>query len=255
MLIGGVWRLNERYVWTAMGECEVRADASVLEEKFWDIFPSRCLRFWPLFLRHSQDMSAFLERTLPVLVSSRMTGVGTFIVDIKWLSPWILVEWRGQIWCISKEGRMWNVADGTLGSRELKIPVKPLWRLPSLPTETSGDMYALPGGVFPSLFSIDVIEGFLRRFANESWFENVEEIVLSRRAGANLFNLRFVHERQEFTILIQQDKYGWRELNVALGHILKRLQEEGGNYLIDATYEGKIVVRSVSSSAGEGSSK
>jgi hypothetical protein len=150
---------------------------------------------------------------------------------------------------------MWNVADGTLGSRDLKIPAKPLWRIPALPTETSGDMYVLPGGVFPSLFSIDVIEAFLRGFANEPWFENVEEIVLGRQAGTDLFNLRFVHEGQEFTILIQQDKYGWRDLNVALSYILKRLQEEGGNHLIDATYEGKIVVRSLSSAAGEGSSK
>jgi hypothetical protein len=142
-----------------------------------------------------------------------------------------------------------------LGAKELKIPEKPLWRIPSLPAETSGDVYASPGGVFPSFFSIEAIEGFLTGFADESWFENVEEIVLGRRAGADLFSLRLVHGGQEFTILIQQDKYEWRELNVALGYILERLQKEGGNHLIDATYEGKVVVRSLSSGAGEGSSK
>jgi hypothetical protein len=269
MLIGGLWRLNERYVWTAMGEFRVKAAAPSLEKRFWDIFPSQCLRFWPLFLRRSRDIGFFLERTLPVLVFSHMTGFGTFDVDIKWLSPWIVVEWRGQVWCVSKEGRMWNVADEVLGADGLKIPKKPLWRisssyssshspsppLPETPAEAGRDAYALPEGVFPSFFPIKVIEDFLTRFADESWFEYVEEIVLGRRAGADLFDLRFVRGRQKFTILIRQDKYGRHELDAALGQILGRLQREGGNYLIDATYEKKIVVRNLSFGAEEGSSK
>jgi hypothetical protein len=156
---------------------------------------------------------------------------------------------------------MWNVADETLSARELKSPQQPLWRIPPFSTLSTiaagaeGESYALPGGVFPSFFSIEAIEGFLTGFADESWFEYVEEVVWSRRAGADLFSLRFVRGGQEFTILIQHDKYERHELNTALGHILERLQKEGGNHLIDATYEGKIVVRSLPSGAGEGGSK
>jgi hypothetical protein len=124
-----------------------------------------------------------------------------------------------------------------------------------LPAEPSGDVRSLPAGVFPSLFSIETIEDFLTRFGSESWFQNIEEVVLDRRAGADFFNLRFIRGRQEFTILLQKDKYRGQELNIALEHIVERLQKEGGNHLIDATYEGKIVVKNLSLGAGEGSSK
>jgi hypothetical protein len=250
-----MWRLNERFVLMSMRGFHIKVTDPVLEKRFWDIFPSQCLRFWPLFLRKSQAMKAFLERTLPVLVYTRVTGVGVFTTEIKLLSPWVLVEWRGQVWCISQEGRMWNIADKNLKITGLDLPRKPRWRVPFLSTEASGDVYSLPGGVFPSLFPIEAIEDFLTRFGSESWFKNIEEVVLDRRAGADFFNLRFVRGRQEFTILLQKDKYRGQDLNIALEHILERLQKEGGNHLIDATYEGKVVVKNLSLGAGEGSSK
>jgi hypothetical protein len=255
MLLGGLWRLEERYIWTSMRGLHVKATDPVLEKRFWDIFPSQCLRLWPLFLRRSQAMGAFLERTLPVLVYTRITGVGKFTTDIKLLSPWVLVEWRGQVWCLSKEGRMWNAADRNLKLAGLELPRKPLWKVPSLPGEPSGDLQALPQGIFPPLFSVRAIEDFLTGFGEESWFENIEEIVLDRRAGADLFKLRLVRGRQEVTILLQKDKYRGRELNIALGHVLENLRKEGSNHLIDATYEDKIIVKKMSSGAGEGSSK
>ncbi|MDR1622206.1 MAG: hypothetical protein LBS00_07515 [Synergistaceae bacterium] len=246
--------MEERYIWMSMRGVTIKAADPVLEKRFWDIFPSRCLRFWPLFLRRSQAIGAFLERTLPVLVYTRMTGVGKFTTDIKLLSPRVLVEWRKQVWCISQEGRMWNVAERSLEVGGLELPRKPLWRVPFLSGESSGDV-SLPQGVFPSLFSVEAIEDFLTGFGNESWFENIEEIVLDRRAGADLFKLRFVRGGQELMILLQKDKYRGRELDIALGLILENLRKEGGNHLIDATYEDKIIVRKLSLSAGEGSSK
>jgi hypothetical protein len=184
-----------------------------------------------------------------------MTGMGVFTTEIKSLSPWVIVEWRGQVWCVSKEGRMWNAADEKLNVLGLDLPRRPLWRIPFLSAESSGDMYPLPSGVFPSLFSLETIEDFSTKFGSELWFKNVEEIVLDRRAGADLFNLRFIRGGQEFRILLQKDKYKGQELNIALEHILKGLQKEGGNHLVDATYEGKIVVKDLSLGAGEGSSK
>jgi hypothetical protein len=251
-----MWRLNEGFVWMSMRGFHIKVTDPALEKRLWDVFPSQCLRFWPLFLRRSQAMKVFLERTLPVLVSTRMTGLGEFTTDIELLSPWVLVEWREQVWCISQEGRMWNIADKNLEVIGLNLPRKPLWKIPFLSAESSEeDVYSLPRGVFPSLFSIEAIEDFLVRFGHEFWFGNIEEIVVDRRAGAELFTLRFIRGRQELTILLQKDKYREQELNTALESILRDLQKEGGNHLIDATYEDKIIVKNLSLSAGEGSSK
>lgn len=255
MLLGSVLCLADYFAWMSLRGYTVKAADPALERRFWEVFPSGCLRFWPLLLSRSQDIASFLEKTIPVIVQTRMTGFGTFVTKIDMLSPWLLLEWKGQVWCISREGRMWSTADNSIRIGGLKTPSGPLWKIATLPEVSSSDVHPFPAGVFPSLFPVGVPEKFLAVFEKESWFENVREIVLERRAGADLFRLRFVREKQEFTILIQEDKYGWQELNIALGHILKRLLKEGGNHLIDATYENKIVVRNLFAGAGEGSSK
>ena len=254
MLLGGLWRLDERYTWMSMREMSVNASNPVLEARYWDVFPSQCLRFWPLFIRKSQDVALFLERTNPVLIETRMTGLGCFVTDIKLLSPRIIVEWKGEIWCISKEGRMWNLAEGSFGFRDLKIPLKPLWRV-LISSFVHENEQLLPGGVFPSVFSTDTIDDFLVGLGNASWFDGVEEVALDRRAGEDIFRLRYVREGQNFTILIQRDNYDWEELGLALEQVLNRLGREDGSCLIDATYKDKIVVQNLSTGAVEGSSR
>jgi hypothetical protein len=257
ILLGGFWRLNEHYLWMSLRELRIEAADPVLEMRFWDVFPSRSLWFWPFFARKSKDIEAFLERTLPVLVDIRLTGFGRFAVRIKSLTPRVIVEWRGEAWCVSREGRMWNVGDRSLWISGLEIPRKPLWRVASL-SESVKDGFPAPGGVFPSLVSIDFIEDFLSAFGGEAWFEDVQEVSLERRAGSDLFRLRLVRGQQEFTLLIQRDKYEGKYLNETLRRVLETLSKEGGSHTIDATYKNKIVVRGysrLSTGAAEGSSK
>jgi hypothetical protein len=242
-----LWRLNEHYLWMSFRGLSVHAADSALEKRFWDVFPARSLRFWPFFAQQSKALETFLERTLPVLVDIRLTGFGRFAVDMRLLSPRAIVEWRGEVWCVSREGRMWNAEDKSLWFPGLRIPQKPLWRVASLPESVKEGIPA-PGGVFPSLVSIDFIEDFLSAFGGEAWFGDVQEVSLERRAGADLFRLRLVRGQQEFMLLIQQDKYDGRDLHETLNRVLEILSEEGGSHLIDATYRNKIVVKGYSGS-------
>ena len=237
-----------------MREMSVNACSPDLEERYWDVFPSRSLRFWPSFMRKARDLEVFLERTTPVLVNTRMTGMGSFVADIRFLSPHVVVEWQGEMWCISKEGRMWNLAERGFGFRDLEIPMRPVWRV-CAPSPVGENERVLPSGVFPSIFSTEVIDGFLEGFGNASWFDGVEEIAVSRRAGDDLFELRYAREGINFTILIQKSKHDLEELSLALEYILNRLRLEGGNHLIDATYNDKVVVKSLPAGAREGSSR
>jgi len=238
----------------SMRAISVNASSPDLEERYWEIFPSRSLRFWPSFMRKARDLEAFLEKTTPVLVNTRMTGLGSFVADINFLSPHVVVEWQGEMWCISEEGRMWNLAERGFGFRDLEIPTRPVWRMQASSLIGESDR-ALPSGVFPSIFSTEVIDGFLKGFSNASWFDGVEEVALSRRAGDDLFELRYVRDGKNFTILIQKSKHDLEELSLALEYILNRLRLEGGNHLIDATYTDKVVVKSLPAGAREGSSR
>lgn len=215
-------------------------DEPDIERRFWDVLPEGYIRFWPFFIRGSFGIGDFLEKTLPVSVRTRMTGFGSFTTDIKLLSPWLLVEWRNAVWCVAKEGRMWNVADKNIELRGLEIPKKPLWKVSS--GFGGSEKLPMPKGVFPLVFSTDAIENFLLKFGDSSWFGDVSEIALDRRAGAELFKIVLLRGRQEFRILIQEGKYETQDIIMALGHVLKSLFKEGGNYYVDATYDNKIVV-------------
>ena len=150
---------------------------------------------------------------------------------------------------------MWNVADPDAKIQGMRIPQKPLWHLPSSLDTVSADQRPMPQGVFPAIFSLESAGAFIEEFGKMPWFSEVRDIALERRAGADLFRLRMSYRGREFVVLIQREKYGGVDFGAALENVLNRLAEEGGNHLIDATYEGKIVVNSLTGGAGEGSSK
>lgn len=127
----------------------------------------------------------------------------------------------------------------------------PIWQFAQL----SDDTRPLPSGVFKSPVSLDAIVVFLQEYQDYSWFGSVREIVLDRRAGANLFRLNLVRGKQRFEVLIQQSKYSGQELGAMLEEILVKLLKEGGNHRIDATYEGKVLLRKLPGGPKEGSLK
>ena len=251
-LLGGAWRLWEYNIWMALRGYSVKADSPVLERRLWDIFPLRCLRFWPWLFRDARGLKEFLERDIPVTVDTQMSGMGHFETVIRWLTPWIRVEWGGRLWCVSKEGRMWDVAE-TVASPSLASLKGPVWRLAPM----EGAEQLPPSGVFDSrpFVPSKVIGSFLEEYGGCGWFEAVQEITWDHQAGADLFRLKLVRGGQNFELLIQRAKYAGQDLGVAIEDILNRLSLEGGDHLIDATYEGKILLRSRPSGPKEGSLK
>ncbi|NLL36810.1 MAG: hypothetical protein GX256_04730 [Fretibacterium sp.] len=251
LLLGALWRLDEYTACFALRGYTVKASDPVLERRLWEVFPSKSLRFWPSFLKQSQELKVFLERKLPVLVQTEMRTLGRFVTFLNWLNPWLRVEWRGQLWCVSREGRMWDAEDPDMRVPEGGAHEGPLWRL-AIMTEEQGQ---LPGGVFPSPFPLDKIDDFLSDYQPHAWFEGVQEISWERRGGEDLFRLKLLRGSQVFEILIQKDKYKGQELGGMLDDILVRLSKEGGSHVVDATYEGKIILKELSTGAQEGSLK
>ena len=61
----------------------------------------------------------------------------------------------------------------------------------------------------------------------------------------DLFILRLSHGRQQFLLYLQREKYLGQDVGAALDELFTILITEGGNHVIDATYEGKILLRNL----------
>lgn len=254
-ILGGAWRLLEYKAWLPLRDYKVDAQSPVLEKRLWDVFPSRAFYFWPWFLRDAKNFENFLESDAPVSVQTQKLGFGKFRTVIKWLTPWLKIAWRGRVWCISRDGKMWDMADMPVYASYVKGPV---WVLNydknnldlNLNNAVVDDNYILPSGVFKSPIDTDIINKFVDEYQNYEWFNSAEQIVMDRRAGMNLFIIRLVYGIQNFEILIQGEKYAGQDLGAAIDDIIfNKLSKEGGDHIIDATYEGKILIRKLISSS------
>lgn len=241
LIAGCILCVSESRFWFALHDYRIEAQSQMLESRLWEVFPKRCLTFWPYLLKDAGGLRDYLERDMPVEIDTRMTGLGKFMTKIKWLQAWVKVQWRGQVWCISEDGRMWLSEQGRPNEDEAG---KLIWKIPeqgNLPDEVN--LNAPMIGVFKSPLSTEVIASFLEEFKEFKWFQAADEITWERRAGMNLFTLKLVNKTQKIELLLQREKYPGQYIGSSLEEIFDRIIREGGDRIIDATYEGKIFLR------------
>ena len=242
MLIGCMTRIQEYRFWFSLKNYRVEAKSQVLEQRLWEIFPQRCLTFWPYLIKDSKGMKDFLERDMPVIVDTKMESLGHFKTTITWRKAWVKVDWRGKIWCISRDGKMWLYEPGRPSEAEAGNLV---WKVPNDGGADEVTVQPPTFGVFASPISTEVIDAFLEEFRECKWFEAAREITWERRAGMDLFVLDLEHESQKFRLYLQRDKYAEQYIGQAIDKVFSDLINEGGNHVIDATYEGKILLRNL----------
>ena len=62
--------------WFTLSDYRVESQSPILERRLWEVFPKRCLTFWPYMLKDADGMKEFLERDMPVTVDTHMSGLG-----------------------------------------------------------------------------------------------------------------------------------------------------------------------------------
>jgi len=222
--------------WFALKGYKIEAQSNKIEQRIWEIFPRRCLTFWPYLLQDAKGMKEFLESDMPVSVETHMESFGRFVTKAEWLRAWLKVNWRGKLWSISHDGKMWLYEQGSKDDEEV---IGPVWRVP----EKNNSQEANFSGVFKSPLPVETMLNFLREFDNFQWFQKATEISWESRAGMNLFILKISNGNQKLELQIQPQKYPDQDVGETVEEIFEKLISEGGSHIIDATYEGKILLR------------
>ena len=238
MIAGCIVYIRDYRYWFSLDDYSVIAQSQIMEQRLWEIFPKRCLTFWPYMYWDSDGIKEFLERDMPVTVETSSSWTGRFTTKIEWIRAWVKVQWRGKLWCISRDGKMWEDSPGRQNDEDSGHLV---WKINEIEEEEPPHIY----GVFKSPLSTEVIAGFIDEFRGFKWFDAAEEITWERRAGMDMFILKLSHGAQKFELHLQRDKYPGQDLGGTIDEIFSRLINEGGNHIIDATYEGKIFLRSL----------
>ena len=136
---------------------------------------------------------------------------------------------------------MWDASERIDPAFDAKVR-GPVWHLEHLDSESQPP----PAGVFDSPVPTETIAGFLDEYQGYSWFDYVKDIVWDRRAGMDLFRMKVERDGQSLEVLLQRAKYDGQDVGAALEDVFSKLALEGGNHRVDATYEGKILVKSLS---------
>jgi len=245
-LAGSFFFFFENYGFFSLKGYVLETPSADVEKRFWELLPPECIRYWPIMVLKSSQIRILMEKTIPVQVSIEAKGIGLFHTRIFSLEPWLIVEWRGSIWHLSKEGYMW------MPKLSYKVPKSPLWKISEKLNRYSdiGKM-VIPDGVFPAMFPIGELERFDAIFKLQSWYANVEYIDFDRRAGEIVLRISLGLNGRKIILIVNGEENKLSEIEMFLEQILPQITLEDKRILIDMSYPDKVVV----SRAHEGSLK
>lgn len=208
-----------------------------VEKRFWELLPPECIRYWPALVFKSSQIRALMEKTIPVKVSTEAKGVGLFHTRVSYIEPWLKIEWRGNVWHLSKEGCMWATE---LSFKDFKSPV---WKVSEALTRYSDIGKSItPDGVFPAMFSVEELERFEAIIKVKSWYTDVEYVDFDRRTGEILLRILLNINGRKILLIINGEENKISEIDMLLKQILPQIDLRDREILIDMSYPDKVVV-------------
>ena len=237
-LAGSIFFFFENYGFLSLRGYIVEAPSADIEKRFWDSLPPECIRYWPVLVYKSREISVSMEKAIPVQVLTEAKGIGLFYTRISYLEPWLMVEWRGNVWYLSKEGYMWAPE---LFSFE--VPKSPHWSISDTLNRYFGiEKSEIPDGVFTAMFSIEEIKRFDGILRVQSWYANTKHVEFDRRAGEFVLRLSLDLNGRKILILINGEDNKLSEIDMLLKQIMPQIDFDDKVTFIDMSYTDKVVV-------------
>ena len=237
-LAGSFFFIFENFGLLSLRDYILETPNADVEKLFWELLPSECIRYWPVMVFKSSQIRISMEKTIPVQVSTEAKGVGLFHTRISFIEPWLMVEWNGKIWHLSKESYMWAPE-----LYSVEVANSPLWKISEALTQyfNIGNTFVIDG-VFSAMLPLDELKRFEAVFIAQNWYADTEYIELGRRAGEILIKISLSLNGKKIILIINEDEDKLSKIDMFLEQILSQADMGDGTIFIDMSYPDKVVV-------------
>jgi hypothetical protein len=75
-LAGSALFLFENFGVLSLRDYIIETPSADIEKHFWELLPSECIRYWPVFVYKSSQIRNLIEKTTPVQVSTEAKEIG-----------------------------------------------------------------------------------------------------------------------------------------------------------------------------------
>jgi len=245
-IAGGLYQVEERLQLFRLRNLDIQPPAILPNSMIWRHIPQSARRFWPLLLLQREDLLKTLEEQVPVTASLFLAEWGDFRLQITPLVPWFMVFWKGSEWYLSMDGRMWSVhhdMNNVILQQEPREGPILIW------TETmydlvSSSMQKVPlNRVMVSRVPLGKLKSWKENLEELGFYDRVDSMAVLQKDGELFLELLIRRSLQEVRILVPASPKGWKHLLTAVDEILEQTKNVKRDLYIDATYSGKVLVR------------
>jgi hypothetical protein len=216
------------------------------EKCFWDLVNSNEIRYWFLLFSRRLSLVAQIEKLIPARFEIKLTGWGSFGLEMYPMDPYFVISWKDQLWYVEEEGMIWR---RSLGVNEI-LNVRPETESPifeigeGFPSPLSEESVKNEDqSIHRSLLPVTLLKKWKEVITALPWADTIQNVVLQNKGGDLCLMLRLRTDQGILSILLPSDTNRWPETVEALGKILPGFPDGYSNLDIDALYKDKIVVK------------
>lgn len=223
-------------------------DEPYTEKCFWDIVSDNEIRYWFLLFSSRSSLVDQIERLIPARCEIKLTGLGSFGLEMYPMDPYFVISWKDQLWYLEEEGMIWK---RSLGVNKI-LNVRPETESPvfeigeGFPSPLSDESINSEDQlIHRSLLPVTLLKKWKKGIRDLPWADAIRNVVLQNKGGEQCLLLKLRTGQGILRILLPSDTSRWPEVVEALGKILPGFPAGYGDLDVDALYKDKIVVKEI----------
>ncbi len=247
LLLGILGGFENHYQALRLVELTIDPQGSVPDQVLWRSIGSLSRRFWVIPLIRKETIARELEERYPAGIDVSISGWGRIKVSAHPYVPWLKMVYQGKSYILSRDGHIWpqSFSIGPGGKSGTSAPL-PLWEWDKSLQGPFGDPNRRDSVVQASRLPIRDLELWQDGLAKQAWLGKPVSVTVALRGGDRFLRIVAQRNNQRIQLELDDQPANWARIFSAVRKIMaEQAQGEGSSLVIDATYDGKIVARSV----------